>query len=442
MRLTAEQVRQGLLHDDLAVRQHCLRHFTDMWSRDESVMPIVTRVIDARGPDAFEFFHAIDHLAQTDATIEWVIRSLRQTPVFFADPMISDFRPRILTGANGELLARHRDGVLSVLPVGKQESVNRRLQFLSESPATLWERLEATAEQHKAAEEWQDFPHAEVDDLVTCLAELGSVPIDRMMELLQTEVEDDEDSAVFWLQPKLVTLAGLVRHEPALPILIEMLRIDHDALSEESQTALIRLGTDDVIRAVEAVLPDEEWSWQLYASGVFEQIHSDETVRAATGLLQEYSLEENIRQNIAHGLVCQFSTEGLETVGKYLDTFDDWLDDPEWAETLSAMRATAKLLQVEISGLDGWSAQLEEALESDRASMFRSPRQFSEDDEPIDDEDEPFDDDPFDDEDEFVPNRGADTVVHEAPRVGRNDPCPCGSGRKFKKCCLNKAESF
>jgi len=23
-------------------------------------------------------------------------------------------------------------------------------------------------------------------------------------------------------------------------------------------------------------------------------------------------------------------------------------------------------------------------------------------------------------------------------RVGRNDPCPCGSGRKFKKCCINR----
>jgi len=23
------------------------------------------------------------------------------------------------------------------------------------------------------------------------------------------------------------------------------------------------------------------------------------------------------------------------------------------------------------------------------------------------------------------------------PKVGRNEPCPCGSGRKFKKCCLN-----
>ncbi len=27
------------------------------------------------------------------------------------------------------------------------------------------------------------------------------------------------------------------------------------------------------------------------------------------------------------------------------------------------------------------------------------------------------------------------TVVRESPKVGRNDPCPCGSGKKYKKCC-------
>jgi hypothetical protein len=32
------------------------------------------------------------------------------------------------------------------------------------------------------------------------------------------------------------------------------------------------------------------------------------------------------------------------------------------------------------------------------------------------------------------------TVVRTAPRVGRNDPCPCGSGRKYKKCCADKGE--
>lgn len=26
-------------------------------------------------------------------------------------------------------------------------------------------------------------------------------------------------------------------------------------------------------------------------------------------------------------------------------------------------------------------------------------------------------------------------VTRETPKVGRNDPCPCGSGRKYKKCC-------
>ena len=25
--------------------------------------------------------------------------------------------------------------------------------------------------------------------------------------------------------------------------------------------------------------------------------------------------------------------------------------------------------------------------------------------------------------------------VRDLPKVGRNDPCPCGSGKKFKQCC-------
>jgi SEC-C motif domain protein len=30
------------------------------------------------------------------------------------------------------------------------------------------------------------------------------------------------------------------------------------------------------------------------------------------------------------------------------------------------------------------------------------------------------------------------TVVRSGPKTGRNDPCPCGSGKKYKHCCLNK----
>jgi hypothetical protein len=36
------------------------------------------------------------------------------------------------------------------------------------------------------------------------------------------------------------------------------------------------------------------------------------------------------------------------------------------------------------------------------------------------------------DEDEPV----VQPYTRDAPKVGRNDPCPCGSGKKYKKCCL------
>ena len=35
----------------------------------------------------------------------------------------------------------------------------------------------------------------------------------------------------------------------------------------------------------------------------------------------------------------------------------------------------------------------------------------------------------------WAAKRGTKTIRREDPKVGRNDPCPCGSGKKFKQCC-------
>ena len=32
------------------------------------------------------------------------------------------------------------------------------------------------------------------------------------------------------------------------------------------------------------------------------------------------------------------------------------------------------------------------------------------------------------------------TQALAVPKVGRNDPCPCGSGKKYKKCCANNTQ--
>lgn len=51
-----------------------------------------------------------------------------------------------------------------------------------------------------------------------------------------------------------------------------------------------------------------------------------------------------------------------------------------------------------------------------------------EDDEDDDDEDDWSDDDIYD----------LEPFVRESPKIGHNDPCPCGSGKKYKKCCIWK----
>ena len=43
-------------------------------------------------------------------------------------------------------------------------------------------------------------------------------------------------------------------------------------------------------------------------------------------------------------------------------------------------------------------------------------------------------------EEQEVPEREfkQETVRRDRPKVGRNDPCPCGSGKKYKNCCMQK----
>ncbi|MCF7912170.1 MAG: DUF1186 domain-containing protein [Candidatus Cloacimonetes bacterium] len=48
--------------------------------------------------------------------------------------------------------------------------------------------------------------------------------------------------------------------------------------------------------------------------------------------------------------------------------------------------------------------------------------------------DDDIDEEEFDDED-YLPMQTWQPYVREGKKIGRNDPCPCGSGKKFKKCC-------
>lgn len=40
----------------------------------------------------------------------------------------------------------------------------------------------------------------------------------------------------------------------------------------------------------------------------------------------------------------------------------------------------------------------------------------------------------------YMRQRRTKPIVRDYNKIGRNDPCPCGSGKKYKKCCLESGK--
>lgn len=41
----------------------------------------------------------------------------------------------------------------------------------------------------------------------------------------------------------------------------------------------------------------------------------------------------------------------------------------------------------------------------------------------------------------FHPYKRTITIRNTEPKIGRNEKCPCGSDKKYKKCCLNRVSN-
>lgn len=91
----------------------------------------------------------------------------------------------------------------------------------------------------------------------------------------------------------------------------------------------------------------------------------------------------------------------------------------------------------------------EEAYDEDESCRDEETEDDSWDDEDDweEDEEEVFGEEPDEEEDVLdrmalgsigLPELPREPLRRDKPRVGRNDPCPCGSGKKYKKCCLSK----
>ena len=211
-----------------------------------------------------------------------------------------------------------------------------------------------------------------------------------------------------WLEIFLVQIAGDMRYEPAIPLIIKKLLIDGEILNEECDKTLTKIGTDEVIRVVRDSFPQAPDHFRLYASGLFGDIHSN--LALSTGLeLLPLEHDRELKAWFAAALVDQFSTEAIDAARLVLLE-----EEPKFTDLKSNLVVACKLMDYDVPELKQWEREL---------NVQRGPIATRDLPTPV------FDN--FEDDADRSP-------ISTNVKIGRNDPCPCGSGKKFKKCCLNK----
>ncbi len=435
MRLPETKIKEALVHPDKLVRQEALLYFADCYSLDAEVMPLAIKATEMYGrSNAFLHVHVLAQLAQTEATVEWANRELDLEEDKAEDhdryfPALS----RLLYSADPQFLAPRAEEILQTpgFYQGLVPGFQERLQLASWDADQCWEELERICGEGvgKQYASEVDFGHA--GRVVEALARQGEKYVERILDLLGQEVEDFETDPMTWLEIFLVMLAGEMRLERSIPLVVKKLHVMGELLSEQCVEALGKIGTDAAAEAVAEGWLESEWDYRLYATSALEKIHSDTTVRKCLELLPK-DKDLDIRTKLADALLSQYADEGIEPVREMVQRR---AYDSSNSDLMSKLVAVSTVLGVTFPEYPIWKREAEEkrATQERRMKEMRSFLQA-----PAKPALTP----------KASPAKERDGLLERKPspflrtekQVGRNDPCPCGSGKKFKKCCMNRGK--
>ena len=425
MRLTADQVKQGILHPERFVRDVALRYFSESYSPDSTVMPVAIRAIETYGwEDAFEFCSQVKSLVQTEATLDWFVSHMERlgNPDTVRKKELCLRLSAIITAGDPILLAKQKARIQSLhgLYPTHRHILADRLRLVDLDPDICWKQLEAWCERSKAERFINKVDIGQATRLVEAIARGGEKFADRVLAILSQEIADYAgDNPMAWMEGLMAMLAGGLRLEAAAPLLAAKLREDlGDLMNEECMYSLTKIGTEAAVDAIFAGWADAPWHYKLYASSALEYLHTDGKVAKC---LEFFPREDksDIRSKLMRAALNSFAPDGIEPARQMIAR--------EGGDFYTELMAVATLAGVSFPELDQWRAAEEEEakLRQEQREEKEERRQRQSLSEPPSAVDYPTE-----------PPRPTPIIAKD--KVGRNDPCPCGSGKKYKKCCLGK----
>lgn len=294
---------------------------------------------------------------------------------------------KLVNGIEPELALKYKEQLQSYIPADRWQLYELKSHGTEEEVYTEYGKL--LSELDRAAS-YQHDSYIKAKHLAACLVKKGWVTEDEIHIVLQEELKEKWFSFSGILT---VFMIGLLKMEQYIPLLASLLDRDDDVLLEEVSVALIGFQSDKVVKEVAPYLRQNDST--IYAASVIENIKSDYAVHALKEAYRETKkLDE--QDMLVEALCHHFSEEALPEITDHMKLdYSSGLVDVE-----QTVYSYFSILGLKHPELKIWR---QVALE--REMDYR--RETGQSIEPVRNEN----------------------------KVGRNDPCPCGSGKKYKKCC-------
>jgi len=446
VRLSEEKIKQAILHPQLEIRQRAVRYFSVCHSEDEGVVPLLIQAVERYGrEDAYHLVGGSVDLRHTQETISWVIEELQDPDAERYENYVFNLN-RVLCQAEPALLIHRDTDILETCRFYRDmvDHFTRRLELLSWDEAACWRRLEQICEEGKDKQYANEVDLSFARDILEALARIGDDVEQRVLSVLSQKIKSFEHNPMKWMEPLMVILAGLHDMEAAVPVILGKLHEEDSLLAGYCVEALSRVGTDAVIAAVANDFADADRHFRLYASGVLENIHSDLAVEKAAGLLATEK-DKQVQRDLAHAALSHFAQEAIEPVRQLIHS---QRLDGDLRHLRDYLVETCTIMEQRFPEYDEWQAagkqereehrkQLEAVKDDPTATLawaLGRAKDYILPDEPEEQRTIPSPPN-LPSFDEPLPGSRSDAV---SKRAGRNDPCPCGSGKKYKKCCMKK----
>jgi uncharacterized protein YchJ len=450
VRLSEDRIKEAILHPDLDVRDAAIRYFYSSTNPDQSLMPRAIQAIEKYGRTrAFSFSHYLKLLPQTEQTIGWVIAELQRG--FQGPPEEQYFYflnlSRLLCQADIRLVVQRAAEIHQAPHFDAKERValGERLEMIGWNAEKCWQALHQNCEANKDKNDIEEFDLGHALRIVEALARQPHEYRGQIVAVLAQKVHDFRHDARKWLQPLLAKLAGEMELQAAIPLLVGNLGHPYSFLSDQSLFALAEIGTEVVVTLVCDQFPRASRDFRLYASDLLCKIHLDVTVQRVLDLLPGET-ELAIRMTLCEALIDHFGTAGIEPARQLIKQHEL---TPDVRRLRSGLIAYCKIMRTRFPEYDTWEAEATRDAQDEKGKLKEIEKMAYE---------------ARGDLGLLVEKMKAKLAqvqraspgatrhsrlaqrpgtgqqgrfrLPEKMRVGRNDPCPCGSGKKFKTCCM------